>query len=238
MLKTIMSKRFKAISATEISQNPLVMSVFGAIIAVAVVGTIAYLNNENKANDAQIYATTLNGYLSQQYDKAQALSNDFYIASTLDKGNKYVKINGQNIKQFYKYPIATTFVTATGSELQAGDEVNMTWGTVNNGQVAIGLFTTSNDLTATSCNINGTKYVTDWTYSHVMAAKDWTKTNAQWAPDICKGYDDTISQIIVAGKPATIKSIENNVFKTASNVDEITVDNGGTTLSWLVITLK
>lgn len=234
MLKTIMSKRFKAISATEISQNPLVMSVFGAIIAVAVVGTIAYLNNKNKANDAQIYATTLNGYLSQQYDKAQSLWNDLYIASTLDKGNKYVKVNGQNIKQFYKYPIATTFVTATGSKLQAGDEVNMTWGTVNNGQVAIGLFTTSNDLTNANCG----SYVTDWTYSHVMAAKDWTKANADWKSDICKGYDDTISQVIVAGKPDTIKSIENNVFKTASNVDEITVDNSGATLSWLVITLK
>ena len=234
MLKSIMSKRFKAISASEISQNPLVMTVFGAIIAIAVVGTIAYLNNRWKANDAEIYATTMNSYLSQEYNKAQSFGNDFYVSTVLDPNGKYIKVNDQNTKLFYKYPITDTFVTATGAKLQEWDTVDMPNDSIKDGQVAIGLFTTSSDLTASNCSgaVNGTD-------SHYMTEKYATKANQSGKPDICKGYDDTISQVIVAGKPNVIKSIKSNVFKTASNVDDITVKDGGTTaLSWLVITLK
>lgn len=234
MFKKILSKRLSAISIAELSENVLVKTVFGAIVAVAVVGAIAYFNNQSKINDASIYATTLNWYLQQEYNKAQSFWNDFYINTVLNSNGEYVEINDQKTKQFYKYPIAETFITATGSKLGEGSGVNMTWTDLRNGQVAIGLFTTSSDLTDANCG----NYVYSWTYSYVMNAKDWTKANAENKSDICKGYDDTVSQIIIAGNSSTIKSIKNNVYKTASNVDDITVYNWAKAFSWLVVTLR
>ena len=209
------------------TQNPLILGAVAILTGIIVMAAMAYISSQRKINDAKLYASSLNSFLSQRYEQEQALGNTFNVQAVMDPAHKYVKINDQDTKLFYKYPIKWTFVAYTGSKLTAGATVDEKWYNLGNGQVAIGLFTTNDDLN--SCNGTG------GTNTVYLDANDFT---ANGPTDICGGFDDTISQVIVAGTPDTIKTIKDKVFKTASNVHEITVNDGSTALSGLVIDLK
>jgi len=212
----------------EFLQNPYVIGWFWVLITLGVMWAWAYTSNQNKINAAKTYSQQLTSFLGREYDQAQNLGDKFIITKVMDPNKKYVMINGQDTKRYYKYPIKGTFLAYTGQSLSNGATLDEPF-TPGEWQVVVGMFTTNDDLkNCTNTQKGNDNYYLD------AAQVDTDDGKA----DLCYGYDDTISQVIVAGTPTTIANIKNNVFKTSSNVKEITVTDGTNNFSGLVITIK
>jgi len=208
--------------------HPYVKMWFWAAIVVGVLYAGYWISDNNAINDAKVYPKTVVNFLATKEKNSNDLWEQFNVANYLDSTKSYIKVDGKDdYKKVYWNVVKQTFATYTGT-IDNGSTVDMPNVSLNAKQIAVGLFTTDDTLESCTNKTNGT----NTTYLSVTDMENNTSDDE----DICRGFDPTISRMIIAGNADDIKKIKEKVYDNAASVKDITVQaDGGSAYSGLLI---